>query len=254
MMQETYYSWIFKRKSSRKFIQEGLKEERIQSILEAMEGLTPLESDIKTEIKIMDADSMKGLLAIKAPHYVLIYSEEKPNNLENAGFLLQQVDLMLSAMGIGSCWLGLGKPTEKAVGKDGMNYVIALAIGPTAEPVHRQSTTEFKRKKREEIYRGNHFSSVVEALRLAPSATNSQPWFLVEEENNLHAFCVKKGKLKAMFYEEINRIDMGIGLCHLWLAGLAEGYEVHLFRERAEKEPTLPNYEYTYSASFKKNK
>lgn len=251
-MQEAYYSAIFKRKSSRKFTQERVQEEKIQSILQSIEELTPLENDIKTEIKIMDADSMKGLLAIKAPHYVLFYSEEKPNDLENAGFLLQQVDLMLSDMGIGSCWLGLGKPTEKAVGKDGMNYVIALAIGPTSEPVHRQSKAEFKRKKMEEIYQGSHFSSIMEAVRLAPSGTNSQPWFFVEEENTLHAFCAKKGKLKAMLYERINRMDMGIGLCHLWLAGLAEGYEVDLFREVSEKEPTLPNYEYTYSASLKK--
>ena len=36
-------------------------------------------------------------------------------NLENAGFIFQQVDLYIQSLGLGSCWVGLGRPKGAAV-------------------------------------------------------------------------------------------------------------------------------------------
>lgn len=251
MMIEELYPAMFKRKSVRKFQQEALDERMIQSILERAKEFIALDVTIKTDMQSMGSGSVKGLFSIKAPHYLLFFSEEKDGYLENAGFILQQMDLLLSASGIGSCWLGLAKPTDKNLKNSALGYVVALAIGKPSEPLHRQSEAEFKRKVLKEIVKGETHASIMEAVRLAPSGTNSQPWFFVEKENILRAFCVKKGILKALFYDRLNRIDMGIALCHLWIAATHHGYQADFFQEDLKAEEIPAGYEYIYSVKLK---
>ncbi len=77
------------------------------------------------------------------------------------------------------------------------------------------------------------------------------PGFFVEKENVLSAFCVKKGTLKALFYDRLNRMDMGIALCHLWIAATHHGYQADLFQEDLKAEEIPAGYEYTYSAKLR---
>ncbi len=44
---------------------------------------------------------------------MIISSENTEGYLMNIGFIFQQMDLYLSSIGLGSCWLGMAKPTEK---------------------------------------------------------------------------------------------------------------------------------------------
>ncbi|MBR6555421.1 MAG: hypothetical protein IKT90_04320, partial [Clostridia bacterium] len=74
--------------------------------------------------------------------------------------------------------------------------------------------------------------------RLAPSSINSQPWFFTHEGNVIHAYCTKISVIPDM-----NRIDMGIALAHMYVA------EPETFRFfRAENPPPVSGY--TYIGSF----
>lgn len=210
-MNEELYAHIFKRKSTRKFIMEPLEEGILCEIDEYIKTVLPLYYEIKIEYKI--ADAVKGLLSVKAPHYIIISSEKKPGYLENAGFVFQHVDLFLSRKGLGSCWLGMAKPAQKTEGH--LDYVIAIAFGKPIESPFRDME-QFKRKSLNEISKG--FDERLICAQLAPSATNSQHWFFVCEEGRIHCYLKKLNVLQLKMYENMNRIDIGIAIAHLCIA------------------------------------
>ncbi|MCL2775987.1 MAG: nitroreductase, partial [Oscillospiraceae bacterium] len=78
-----------------------------------------------------------------------------------------------------------------------------------------RSLSEFKRRPLGEI--SDTGDKRLEAARLAPSGINSQPWYFVGEGNIFHVYCVKHGAVKALIYERMNKIDMGIALAHLYV-------------------------------------
>ncbi len=205
------YEMIFKRKSVRKYAQVPLEPQVLQEIAAFAATLRPLHSHIRTGYELTDA--VKGVFAIKAPHYLLITSETADGYLENAGFMWQQMDLYLSSLGLGACWLGMAKPTGEI--KTQLPLVITLAVGQPAEPVHR-APADFKRKPLPEISTGA--DERLEAARLAPSATNSQNWFFEAEAGAIHVYRKKLNPALELMYGKMSRIDAGIALCHLCIA------------------------------------
>lgn len=195
---------------------------------------------------------IKGLLPIKAPQYLLLFSQTKPGYLINAGFMLQQIDLSLSTNGIGSCWVGLAKPSKEACEISKLDFVIALAFGEPAETLHRTNISQFKRKSLEQIATGNVNMNILEAARLAPSATNNQPWHFVFKDNCVHCYCIKSGFLKAIFYEKMNQIDMGIALLHLSLAAEKNNMTWEMYDDTNAKENPPEGYYYIRSLHLNK--
>ena len=218
-MNTNLYETIFKRKSVRKYNPTPLADDVLQDFLAYIESRTPIFEGIKVEFKLVPGSMIKNfLMPIKAPHYLLVFSENKEGYLTNAGYLLQQLDLYFSANGIGSCWVGMAKPSKELVASSTLHFVIGMAFGTPQDALHRQSEDEFKRKSLEKITNIEGMEEVFEAVRLAPSATNSQPWYFTASEGYIHAYCVKPGFIKAMFYAEMNKIDIGIAISHLQLA------------------------------------
>jgi hypothetical protein len=58
-----------------------------------------------------------------------------------------------------------------------------LAFGKSYPQDFHKDVSEFKRKNREEIWEGNFNSDVIQAVRLAPSACNTQPWRIFSDSN-----------------------------------------------------------------------
>lgn len=215
-MNTEFYDIISKRKSVRKYSMAPLDANILQQIQRFGEEIKGVDSTIRVKFSYFRYEEVKGLMAVKAPHYVGIYSEEKVNWLLNAGYMQQQMDLYLSANGFGSCWLGMAKPTvalPEAV--DGLKFVIMLAFGSPEEEVHRSNKEEFKRKKIEEISNASGYEEILEAARLAPSATNSQNWFFIGRGEELLVCRKHTGILKEPIFARLNTIDAGIALCHL---------------------------------------
>ncbi len=228
----TLHEMIYHRKSCRQFTGRPVDAEMIGKIL-AFER-KPLYPEIKVRMDIVPRDKVKCICPWTTPQVIAIYSEEAEGYLENIGFLFQQMDLYLQTLGLGVCWLGMGRMNPKTTeAVDGMKFVIMLAFGHPKGDQLRLDGKGFKRKPMEKIT--DQADPRLEPARLAPSAVNSQPWYFTHEGNTIHAYCSKKG----------SRLDAGIALAHLYLAN-AETFRFF----QSEHVTDLPGYHYIGSCEF----
>jgi hypothetical protein len=248
------YKAIFHRKSVRKFDLAPLPSEILVRLQEYAGSVKPLDANIPYAFIYLGSAEVKNLLPIKATHYICLYSEKKANYLLNAGFVLQQIDLYLSANNLASCWLGAARPTKEVPKlRNGMEYVIMLAFGKTGEPLYRTNTSEFMRKNLSEISSAAGAEEILEPVRLAPSATNSQPWYFSGDANHLIVSRRKLNLLRAAVYGKLNQIDIGIALLHLGLSldqqGKAASYDF------AQDEVAVPKgYEFMVKVKISKKR
>ena len=228
---------IYKRKSCRSFTGKPVDGELIEKIMST--DLMPLYPDIKVRWDIVSRNQVKCICPWTTPQLITIYSEEADGWLENVGFLFQQMDLYLQSLGLGVCWLGMGRLNPKtAPAVEEMQFVIMLAFGHPKGDQLRQDLKSFKRKSLEQI--SDQADPRLEPARLAPSSVNSQPWYFTHQGEAIHAYCLRKG---AMGY--MNRIDMGIALAHLYVAN------EDTFRFfTAESVPEVPGYGYIGSVTL----
>ena len=215
---------IRKRKSIRKYDPTPLDDASLKTIRAHIGSLKPLYPEIHYSIEI--TSKTKGAFNIKAPHYLVFTSEDKDGYLENIGFIGQQLDLLLSASGIGTCWLGAAKPTSNnppfsntagivtADKKDSsmLSHVICMAFGKPAEPIYRE-TSAFKRKPLSTVSEGS--DPRLEAARLAPSAINAQNWFFIADNGKIHCYRKKSNPLLGLVFNKMHCIDMGIAIYHI---------------------------------------
>ena len=207
-----FYREIFKRKSFHFFIGgEKTTEDDLNKINAFIKTVEPLYPEIKTEIKIVpekETTCHRG-----ADYCILFYSESKGDYLRNIGYIGEQIDLYLASLNIGALWFGIGKAKEKDI--NGLEYVIMIAFKRMPEKSFRKDMYKSKRKPIEEIWCGEQ-RDITNIVRFAPSACNTQPWFVKNNENVLSIYRYKKpGKRgimpvdKVMYY---NKIDIGIFL------------------------------------------
>lgn len=209
---------IYKRKSFRKYTAQPVDAATLEQIEAFCAQARPLDPAIKVRAEIINKENVKCLLPWITPQVIAIFSEETNGYLENAGFLFQQLDLYLQSLGLGSCWLGMGRLDSHAqsAANDGLGFVIMLTFGhPKDGETLRESIAQFKRKALSEI--SDQEDTRLESARLAPSSVNSQPWYFTHQGDVMHAYCVKQSFLKAKALGAMNRIDMGIALAHLYV-------------------------------------
>ena len=248
-LKEDLYQAIYKRQSVRKYKKEKLKAEELKEINEFLKKVKLLDPKIKFETKIVTSEGVKSLLPIKSPHYLQYFSEQQGDYLLNAGFILEQLDLYLSARNLGSCWFGMAKPKKEIASESDLEYVITLVFGRAAEAGQRDSIEDFDRKPLSEIKEGENHYELLEAARLAPSATNGQPWYFISKSDRIDLYQLEPNFIKKFFYEKMNRIDMGIALAHLWLA--AEQHNKEFKFEKLEESPkVVENYNYLATVSL----
>ena len=230
--------YIVKRKSIRKFDMNSLETDTINDINKYIETIQPYDSSIKTQTYILNDEKLiSGFFKIKAPHYIAITSEKKDDYLVNAGYILEQLVIYLTSIKIGTCWLGGAKPNMEISKEDDLGYVVMIAIGKTNEPIYRKDASEFKRKDISEISNLRETNSIMEAARLAPSASNQQAWYFDIKENEIYVYCKKVMKLM----EKMANIDIGIALAHIYIAANDQGKSVKLIKE---KNKIIQGYEY----------
>jgi hypothetical protein len=145
----------------------------------------------------------------------------------------------------------VNQPKKGRLETSSLKFVITLAAGNPEDLVHRKNVSEFNRKPLDQISKGDKFLDIIEAARLAPSATNSQPWFFVTDDNHIHCYCIKPGLVKRIIYKKMNRINMGISLCHLWLAGLNKNIGISFYTDPDAKENAPDGYYYIKLVTLK---
>jgi len=197
---------IRKRKSVRKYDMTELDTATLEKVRKQIESVVPLYPDIRYSIEITNK-TKTSITGVKAPHFLLFFTEEKEGAYENIGFIGQQIGLFLLEAGLGSCWLGVAKPKDTT-----LPYVIAMAFGKPDEPLHRD-ISEFKRKPLAEIREGS--DDRLEAARLAPNAVNAQNWYFITDSGKIHCYRKKPNPLLGFILNNMSYIDMGIALWHI---------------------------------------
>lgn len=244
-MDKELYSQIFRRKSYHIFrerSEEAISQAELDDILNAYKSFDRL-NDIKTEIKIEKDNA--GINIRNSEYVIKIFSEKKDGYLQNVGYLGEQLDLYLFSKNIGALWFGIAKSNEVY---NGLDYVILIAIAKVNS--YRKDMFKAKRKELNEIWSGDDLG-IGNIVRFAPSACNSQPWFVENKDNKLYVYRKSKSgkvgimpKNASLYY---NQIDIGIFMCFLDLCLMHENinYEKEIVKDNEEFEIPQLNAIYT---------
>jgi nitroreductase len=159
----------------------------------------------------------------------------KAGNLdtEGLGYAMEHAVLEATAMGLGTCWLAGTynrndfKDSARLAGDERI-----VCVSPVGYPAERRTLLDSmmrgvagsaKRKPWNELFFDGSLSTLfteqaageyrdaLEAVRLAPSGSNGQPWRVVRQGSAFHFYrAVKAGS-------DYGRVDMGIAACHFEL-------------------------------------
>lgn len=232
------HEMIARRRSVRSYLPDEVSAETLAAIENFIAQVKPLDPDIRVKALLLRRDEVTTLQKWDTPHFLAIFSEEKPGWRENIGFMFQQVDLYIQSIGLGSCWVGLGWPTADELTPEGMRFGILMPFGYPKDVAERREVGEFKRKTLAEI--ADVEDSRLECVRIAPSATNSQPWYFTHDGDVLHVYREELGLIKQRTHGKFNPMDMGIALAHLYVT---YGDRFSFWRE--EQPPEIEGRIYT---------
>ncbi|MGP1617471.1 nitroreductase family protein [Peptostreptococcus stomatis] len=246
---------IKRRISNRTYEERSLTEEDKKKLLEFNSTLT---NPFGVEVKVQYISKEKGADDIQlgtygtikgAKDFLAITVKDQPYAMEAIGYQFENLVLYATAMGIGTVWLA-GTFKRK-------DFINAIEIGeddlfpcicPLGYPAQKQSFLEKitkaslgskKRKDWDKLFFLEDFTKALtkadagiyedalEMLRLAPSATNSQPWAVVKEGNKFHFFCNYKNTLNDDV-KKIKHIDIGIALSHFHQTAMSKGLNGNL--------------------------
>jgi nitroreductase len=181
--------------------------------------------------------------------------------LEDFGYLMEYIVLYLTSLGLGTCWLG-GSFTRSSFAqkislKDDEHIPAVTAAGEFADTAdtRRNLIRRFARGERrlpwDKLFFDRDFDHpltdsgtdqiALEMVRLAPSASNKQPWRVVRDGDAFHFFLqrtpgYRESVLKRVLgIFDLQRVDMGIALCHFDLTMK----ELGIKGEWIEQEPTI---------------
>lgn len=246
---------IKRRISNRTYEERSLTEEDKKKLLEFNSTLT---NPFGVEVKVQYISKEKGADDVQlgtygtikgAKDFLAITVKDQPYAMEAIGYQFENLVLYATDIGIGTVWLA-GTFKRK-------DFINAIEIGeddlfpcicPLGYPAQKQSFLEKitkaslgskKRKDWDKLFFLDDFTKVLtkadagiyedalEMLRLAPSATNSQPWAVVKEGNKFHFFCNYKNTLNDDV-KKIKHIDIGIALSHFHQTAMSKGLNGNL--------------------------
>lgn len=160
-------------------------------------------------------------------------------SLEQLGYVLEKVILQATSRGIGACWLGgtfrRGKFADAVgLGQDELLPVVIPVGYPRGsrswiDRVFRLTAGSANRKEWESLFFRDNFhkslnwetagdyAEALEMVRLAPSASNKQPWRVVMDKQGFHFILQKTRGYGASLGFEVQRLDIGIAMCHFEL-------------------------------------
>ena len=189
-MNNIFYEMIFKRKSFHVFRNvgdESISEDELNDIQNAYKEFIPLNPEIRTAVRIVSEDQTTCKRG--GEYCILLYSEKKDGYLQNIGYLGEQLDLYLVSRNIGTLWFGIGKAEESF---NSMEFIIMFSIRKICnDSKFRKDMFKSKRKSIEEIWEGEQIPGVSDIVRFAPSACNTQPWF-VKNNGELSVYRYRK--------------------------------------------------------------
>lgn len=250
------YEGIFERSSVRRYRMEPIETGIINNILNYANQLEGLSGYKRTAFRVLTWQSVKrhlmGTFHVKAPYYLVLFSERSEEAMLNAGYLLGQIDLYLVSRGIGTCFFHGAKLLAEPEG--GLEPIMVLAFG-RAERQNYESEKRRKRLPLSEICTikaeiSEEEKCILEAARLAPSSFNSQPWRMVVYDGRIHLFC-KKNRLLLPGRKWIHYLDMGIILAYLAVGAEEFWYNPQILKIENISEKQFKRNEYVITLKFR---
>lgn len=206
-----------------------------------------------------DRSSLRGLGTygfIRNPAGFIVGSVQASEHaLEDYGYIMEQAILEATRLGLGTCWLG-GSFTqssfaEKIEKRDGEILPAVTAVGYPApatreRDLFRRAARSDTRLPWQKLFFDSGFETVLttenageyqlalEMVRVAPSASNRQPWRIVRKGQAWHFYCQRtpgygKGSLvfNLLGLADLQRLDVGIAMCHFDLTNRELGLNGH---------------------------
>lgn len=201
--------------------------------------------------------------------YVGVTVPDEDGALEAVGYAFEQLILYVTSLGLGTCWLGgtfhKGEFAKVMAVEQGMLFPAVSPIGwpesqRFSERLVRRAVKADQRKPWSDLFFNNSFTEALkeddageyafalEMLRLAPSASNKQPWRVVKEGNAFHFYEAEDPGYSGRLGYDIQRIDMGIAACHFHLAALEKGLngELHVTPPCVLNPPRNTHYVFSW--------
>lgn len=239
---------IRKRYSVRTYLEASLPSE-IKEKMEAYIRTLTNPFLINIDMKLLEKNKVEN--AQKLGTYGMIKGASdfigasvKPGELSliALGYEFEKLILFATSLGLGTCWLGgtfnRGEFSKAmAVDKDDIFPVIS-PFGHIAEKARlSDSLVRFvaksnTRKPWETLFFNNDFATPLadeeagvyalplEMVRLAPSASNKQPWRMVRVGNVYHFYKAQSPGYSSGLGFDIQLIDMGIAACHFHMMAI----------------------------------
>ena len=171
-------------------------------------------------------------------NYISGKVKEGDKNLEDFGYCMEKVILYCTQLNIGTCWMGgTYNKTDFATAVGLQEDEIIPAVTPvgyfgdrkrTIDKMFRRFAGSDQRKPFDELFFTETFGKpltteqremygyFLEMVRLAPSASNKQPWRIVLIGNVFHFYLRRTLGYNSKFMSsDLQRVDMGIAMAHL---------------------------------------
>lgn len=184
--------------------------------------------------------------------------------MEDYGYCKEKIILRATALGLGTCWIGgTFQSSNFAQAVDLQKDELLPTVAPIGYPALEQSFTERvmrlvagsdNRKAWADIFFAGNFSTpltkeqagiyteALENIRLAPSASNKQPWRVLYDAklNTFHFFIERSLQYKILGIVHLQDIDLGIAMSHFDLTLQESGIKGKwLVNSNAPKEKSL---------------
>jgi hypothetical protein len=179
--------------------------------------------------------------------------------------------LYATELGLGTCWLGgsftRSRFSRKINLKKGEILPAVVSFGYPAEASRdhtiRRLVGSERRLPREMLFfdypsgmplsteKAGVYAEPLEMVRLAPSASNHQPWRIMKENDSFHFYLNRNRKYnpgsplnRLLGIVDLPRVDMGIAMCHFELTSMMLGMRGR-WNDSGKASGGLPACEYS---------
>ncbi len=232
---------IRSRRSVRTFDKRVLSKEDAQKIMEyASKADNPYGIPIEWRLLNAGEHGLTSPVIVGTDVYIAGKMKRVPHAEEAFGYSFEKIVLFAEAMGVGTTWIA-GTMNREAFEKamDLTGDEVMPCVSPLGYPAKKMSVRETMMRKGiradsrfdfgDLFFEGSFdmplteekagkLAPVFEAVRWAPSAVNKQPWRAVVCGDRVHFYEKHNKGYVAGNGWDLQKIDMGIALCHFEMA------------------------------------
>jgi nitroreductase len=253
---------IKQRFSCRSYLSQPVEERTRQRLVDYAAALQtgPFGAQMRFELvaaREKDQKALKNLGTygfIKgATGFIIGAMQDDEKNLEDFGYLMESIILFATDVGLGTCWLGgtftKSSFSQRVSPRPGELIPAVASLGYCAkkprrfDALIRNSADAERRLSWEQLFFDSRFgvplsremagdyATALEMVRLAPSASNKQPWRIIKDTHKWHFYLqrtpgYRERMLVRLFtVADMQRIDMGIAMCHFELMARETGLD-----------------------------